>query len=109
MMNQGGGGGMMNNQGGGGGGVGSIGNDSKPERRLSAASSVSGNFSQGKPGKGNEEKTDDEKAAWLKKLKDDIAAREREAAELEASLASKRKTEDNGDDQPEMKKVRAEE
>ena len=97
MMNQGGGGGMMNNQ--GGSGVGSGGNDS--------SSSVSGNVSLGRV---NEEKTDEEKAAWLKKLKDDIAAQEKEAAELEASIAGdKRKTNDEGDYEPNTKKVRAQE
>ena len=77
------------------------GNASKADRRNSAGSSVSDKPSGGK---GSEEKTDDEKAAWLKKLKDDIAAREREAAELEASLDPKRKIQDG--DEPDNKKVK---
>lgn len=97
MMNQGGNSGMMNNQ--GSSGVGSIGNESKVERRSSAASSSSAN--------GNAEKTDDEKAALLKKIKDDIIAREKEAAELEKSLAPKRKTDDGNGNEPDLKKVKA--
>ena len=84
----------MNSQ--GSSGVGSGGNDSKPERRSSAASSVSGNG----------ERTDDEKAALLKKIKDDIIAREKEAAELEKSLGPKRKTDYYGNE-PDTKKVKA--
>lgn len=109
MMNQtgsGGMGGMLNLQGGdGNSNAVNDSNSSKVDRRNSASSNVSD-----KPaaGKGNEEKTDDEKASWLKKLKEDIAAREREAAELEASLDPKRKSQGSDDDEPDNKKVRTE-
>ena len=107
MMNQtsnGGMSGMLNLQGGGGNSNTMNDSNSKVDRRNSASSNVS------KPaaGKGNEEKTDDEKASWLKKLKEDIAAREREAAELEASLDPKRKSQGSDDDEPDNKKVRTE-
>ena len=48
-----------------------------------------------------DDKTKEDKAAWLKKLKDDIALREKEAAELEASLnggGDKRKNDGDDDD-----------
>ncbi len=76
-----------------------IGNDSKPERRSSNASSTSANA------KGD--KTDEEKAALLKKIKDDILAREREVAELEKSLSTKRKTDDDDGNEPDMKKAKS--
>eukprot|EP00574_Skeletonema_japonicum_P014685 CAMPEP_0201716376 /NCGR_PEP_ID=MMETSP0593-20130828/2363_1 /ASSEMBLY_ACC=CAM_ASM_000672 /TAXON_ID=267983 /ORGANISM="Skeletonema japonicum, Strain CCMP2506" /LENGTH=387 /DNA_ID=CAMNT_0048206167 /DNA_START=94 /DNA_END=1257 /DNA_ORIENTATION=- len=94
MMNQGGSGGMMNNQ--GNSGVGSIGNDSKTERRSSAASISSAN--------GNADKTDDEKAA---KTDDEKAALLKKIAELERSIASKRKTDDDNGNEPDLKKAKA--
>ena len=45
----------------------------------------------------NYAKTPEERALWLRKLKEDIAQREREAAELEASLGDDKRRND-GDD-----------
>jgi len=108
MMNQtssGGMVGMLNLQGGDGNPNTMNDSNSKVDRRNSASSNV---IDKPAAGKGNEEKTDDEKASWLKKLKEDIAAREREAAELEASLDPKRKSQGSDDDEPDNKKVRTE-
>ena len=101
MMNQGGGGGMMNNQ----GGTGTFRNDVKYSRRGSSGNSSIASDKVSVE-KANEAKTDAEKAAWLKKLKDDIAAREKEAAELEASLDPKRKKRYESDDEHDAKKAK---
>ena len=100
MMNQ---SGMMNSQ--SSTGLGSLRDDSKSDLQNIST----GNVNTLSPGKVSGDKTDDEKAALLKKLKDDILAREREAAELEESMGSKRKTGDGVDDgQRKMKKARGE-
>lgn len=101
--------GMMNqNQGMGGGGMGggSINSADVPqsqsdrmpsqqERPNSRGSSVAGNVPSSNSS--HDSKTPEERAAWLRKLKEDIAQREREAAELEASLGVDKRKNDGGD------------
>lgn len=76
--------------------------------RISANSSISGNNQGGMIPGGNNgpsgggggdnkaPKTDEERAAWLRHLKEDIAQRAREAAELEASLDMNKRKNDGG-------------
>jgi len=95
--------GMMNqSQGMGGGSTHSdasqaqVPNQERPNSR-SSGSAASGNGPTSS--NSHDDKSTGERAAWLRKLKEDIAQRESEAAELEASLgADKRRNEGDGGD-----------